>query len=278
MKVATETELERLAPLDSVQLEDGPRWRITVRCPRCQAVMHLLSQEKPSAIARGIAAGLMRRVVGTPLCDTCSDRLEAEEEQRETAEKFRDRLSASQLPRALHGFEFREMIVTDGRKPAIEAARAWASESEAKGLCLFGGVGAGKTRCAATATWQRLKRAHVTWVSMPILIAQLGAAFSDAARREAIGVLTGTGALVLDDLDKIKPSEWAVTQVFAALDKRIQAGAPLLVTTNKTPTQLGEQFGEPVMSRIVGYCRVLELPGRDMRLQLPVDGKEKGDE
>jgi len=111
---------------------------------------------------------------------------------------------------------------------------------------------------------------------MPILIAQLGAAFSDAARREAIGVLTGTGALVLDDLDKIKPSEWAVTQVFAALDKRIQAGSPLLVTTNKTPTQLGEQFGEPVMSRIVGYCRVFELPGRDMRLQLPVDEKEKG--
>lgn len=616
MKGLTTAVLERLdteAPLSTVQGEEGPLWRITTSCISCQETLHLDSEEKPDDIGRALAGGLLRRIMPGVMCDRCCTEAEAEEERRETAERFGERLAASQMPNALRGFEFKQMIADGGRADVIAAARAWASESDPGGLAFFGGVGAGKaqpldaavltptgwttmgdiavgdcvigvdgqptevvgvfpqgvrmiyrvemsdgavtecdgdhlwqvrrhdrsepevhsadelrsfglrrenhvheqwcweiptvgyvefdstaqlplkpyalglllgdgylrrtnvcfstadsqlvqalelgvpegvsvrhlggydyslttergqcnpvldalrelgldgthagtkfipreylfapaaaradllrglldteghvyegkptveyttvspwlaehvqslvrslggrtrirtkqtshrlayrlnismpcgfapfalrrkleayparsrsavaprfissiepvgereaqcisvaaedglyvtddfivthnTRLAATAAFQRLRRHPLTWVSMPILLAQLGAAFSDSARREAISVLTGAGALVLDDLDKVNPSEWARNQVFAAIDKRVQAGTPLLITTNLPPAALGEKFGEPVMSRIVGYCRTLELPGRDQRMRFNVDGTEK---
>lgn len=277
MKVATEEALDAAAPMSTVQGEDGPLWRVTAKCQNCHEELHLDCEEKPGDVARAIAGQLAPRLIAGVMCDRCLAESEAAEERSQTQAAIRERRANSQLPAALHGFEFAQMVTEGGRAEAINAARTWAAESDSKGLCLFGGVGAGKTRLAATAAFLRLQRWPLVWVSMPILLAQLGAAFSDSARREAIQVLTGKGALVLDDLDKISPSEWARNQLFAAIDKRVQAGAPLLITTNLPPSSLGEKFGEPVMSRIVGYCRTLELPGRDQRLRFNYDGSEELD-
>ncbi len=264
-------QLDRAAPVEEV---DGG-YRITARCRSCQVEMHLESEEEPTLLARAIAAGAMPRVVGGLVCTLCSDEMEATAERAESEEKRRERLTWSNLPVPMHGFEFREMVTGENRDEAINAARDWASDEKPRGLVIFGDVGTGKTRLAATAAWQRLRRWNVRWVSVPVLLAQLGAAFDDKARKEAISVLTGKGALILDDLDKVNPSEWAVNQIFAALDTRIQAGAPLLITTNEPPSGLGAKFGEPVMSRVAEQ-RVLKLPGQDMRLQLDVDTKKKG--
>lgn len=274
MKIATLEELDRVVPVQEVVGEAGKVYRITAICRSCKVEMHLESDEVPNELARAIAAGLMPRMVGGLLCQECCDRIEAEAEVAETAQKVRERVTESNLPQALHNFEFREMVTVEGRAEVIDAVRTWASEENPRGICIFGEVGTGKTRLAATAAWQRLRRWNVKWVSMPILLAQLGAAFNDKARREAISVLTGRGALILDDLDKVNPSEWAKNQLFSALDTRIQAGAPLLITTNEPPSGLGDKFGGPVMSR-VAELRVLEFPGQDMRLALNVDEKGK---
>jgi DNA replication protein DnaC len=90
--------------------------------------------------------------------------------------------------------------------------------------------------------------------------------FTDEGRAEAVRVLTGAGAVVLDDLDKCRPTDYGREQLFAAVDAREQAEAPLLVTTNLTPSEIGEQFGDALMSRLAGYCRVVEVGGDDQRL------------
>jgi DNA replication protein DnaC len=267
VKIATLEELDRLVPLETVQSENGPVWQINTKCRSCQVEIKLRSDLKPNGIARAIAAGRAPRIVNGLMCDECEAREEEREARENHAAALRERLSASNLPKALHGFYFNEMLPEEGRKYVVDQVRKWAEIERPGGMCLWGDVGTGKTRLAATAAWSRLQQWDVRWVSMPVLIAQLGAAFNDKARKEAISVLAGKGALILDDLDKINPSEWAINQVFAAIDTRLQAGAALLITTNLPPTQIGDKFGDAVMSRVAGLD-VFELPGRDNRLSL----------
>lgn len=283
---ALERSLEKAMPIEEIDGPDGTIFRARSKCTACKGEVILETTEeeggKPGLYSRAVAAGVIRRLPGTFICEGCAVELEAEEERSKFEEKLRERVSLSNLDEALRGFEFSQMKAADGRGLTIGAARDWASEEfpDPRGLCLFGNKGAGKTRLAATATWQRLRSYHVTWISWPVLLAELGAAFNDSARQKAISVLTGKGALVLDDIardEKEKVSDWAKTQLFAAIDRRIQAGAPLLITTNLQPSAIGEVLGEAIMSRVVGYSRVLELPGQDMRLNFNFDGTPKGE-
>lgn len=108
-------------------------------------------------------------------------------------------------------------------------------------------------------------------VSVPFLFARLGLAFSDDARQEALNALAATDALVLDDIDKTRPTEYAAEQLFCAIDTRVTAGAGLLVTTNLAPSALAERFpdpyGEAIVSRLVGHCETFALEGGDRRLE-----------
>jgi DNA replication protein DnaC len=294
-----ERKLDQMVPIEEVEVEDtlvwsgnlddgpvvsqritGTVWALKSQCSSCRADMVLLCEERPGLKARAVAAGVVRRRRLGTMCEKCILDVETAEERRETEEKLRERVSASELPKAMQGFEFSDMRTEGGRDLAIAAAREWALEEEPdpRGVCIFGDKGTGKTRLAATAMWQRLRQRHVTWVSWPILLAQLGAAFNDDARQQAISVLTGKGALVLDDIaqeEGEKVSDWARRQIFAAVDRRMQVGSPILITTNLGPAAIGEVLGEKMMSRIVGYCRVVELPGDDMRLRFTFDGSRE---
>jgi DNA replication protein DnaC len=77
--------------------------------------------------------------------------------------------------------------------------------------------------------------------------------------------------VILDDLDKARPSAFAAEQVFNAVDLCITHGSPLLVTTNLTPSQLATHWpaphGEAIASRLAGFCELHELTGPDRRLE-----------
>lgn len=202
-------------------------------------------------------------------CDECVDRLDAADARAEADAAHRRRIAASGLPADLAGTTF-DSLDRGGDTRPVTAARQWADGS-LRGLFLCGPIGVGKTTLAAAATNQRLRDRGVRWALVPSLVAQ---SFGDQrAKEQAAAVLTGTGALVLDDLDKVKAGEWVAAQLFAAIDSRITAGAPLLVTTNKNVGEIAEkfggEFGDAIASRLVGYCGadgMLEMRGPDRRL------------
>lgn len=251
--------------LSQVDVDGDPVWEARPRCTSCQVEIVLRSHEEPNRIALGLSTRMV--------CEACETAIEAEEEATKTKQRMRERLSRSELPADLQGFFWNEMVGNEGRKFVVDRLREWAGTThpEPRAIYLYGHNGRGKTRLSATACWARLQNWDTRWVSMSVLLAKLGAAFSDAARRDAIRVLTGKGALVIDDFDKTSPSEWAATQMFAAIDTRISAGAPLLISSNLRPDRLGEKFkgeiGASIMSRVSGM-QVLELPGQDARLTL----------
>ncbi len=138
-------------------------------------------------------------------------------------------------------------------------------------LLITGPVGVGKTWIAAAAAWARLELAPLHWFSTPLLFARLGTGLGTPQRDEALEVLSGTTALVMDDLDKVRPTEYAAEQVFLAIDNHINEGAALLVTTNLTLSALAEKFPEPfgeaIASRLAGHCETFALEGVDRRLE-----------
>lgn len=191
-----------------------------------------------------------------PKCADCQ-----EHEQAERAKRLQTRIDRSELPGPLLGLSINDAI----QGAATDAAWKWA-HGELPGLCLTGPVGVGKTWLAAAATWHRLQTYGVRWVSAARLMAQLRSGFNSKAKAKADEIITGAGAIVLDDLDKVSPTDYAREVIFAAIDGRVEEGAPVLVTTNKSMSEIGEQLGDPVMSRLAGYTRVVKMQGEDRRI------------
>jgi DNA replication protein DnaC len=91
------------------------------------------------------------------------------------------------------------------------------------------------------------------------------AGFGTDEKAQANRILTGASPLVLDDLDKVGTNATVRSLLYLAIDNRIEAGSPLLVTTNLKPDQLAETFGEAISSRLRGDCEVHVLAGADRR-------------
>jgi DNA replication protein DnaC len=262
------------------------------RCPGCDGTVEVVIP-KGSAM---VTARLMHAF--SVMCTACAEADDAREMERERLRIRERNISNCQMPPELRRLSFDSYDTSrKGAANALAAARAWSlGQHERRGIMLCGPVGVGKTRLAATAAWaamgefQRKRRRRdgatlvpgvgVRWVNVADLIVKLGAAFGDKDRAEALRILTGRGGIVLDDLDKINPSQFVLSHLYTAIDGRMQHAAPMFVTTNLFPDQLREKLArrmgredaeerrviaESIVSRLTGYCTVHGITGPDGR-------------
>jgi DNA replication protein DnaC len=226
----------------------------------CKGTLHIEDQSGP---------------IWTIVCDRC--RFEAGLPARDAdpsvmgrAEIARaaSRRDASGIPLQLRGLNFD--AITNGNRPeVVTAARAWAA-GELHGLLLTGPVGVGKTWTAAAAAWAWAECGPLRWFFVPNLFTRLSLEFGDPMRAEALKALAApdpTQALVLDDLDKVRGTPAAIEHLLTAIDDRVTAGAPLLITTNLELSALADRYGEAIVSRLVGYCDAYGLKGHDRRTE-----------
>jgi len=252
----------------------GQGWQLRTKCRWCQAEVVLdapgvieeggeeIVLDEPSPLALRIARSLIS-------CDLCASEQERNEEAAEAHRTFRTRLGRSGLPGDLQGLEWGAMDRSGRRRDPIAAARAWAISDHGR-FFLFGPVGTGKTRLAATAAWTRLQeRGDALWLSVPVLFQWAFYPASSPERQQAQRALASTVPLILDDLGKEKPGDWARQILFGAIDIRLQAGVPMLITSNYDPDQIAERLGPAIASRLQEFHQ-FELPGEDRR-QPPED-------
>lgn len=122
---------------------------------------------------------------------------------------------------------------SDLHQTAKDAVVEWCSGAGNRWCFLHGPVGTGKTHlaCAAVAALVGGKvYARYEWV--PELIDYLRIHQVDGLYEERIAQLRAVEALVLDDLNAVKQTEWAEGEVLKLIDWRYRERAPLLVTTN----------------------------------------------
>jgi DNA replication protein DnaC len=263
---------------DFMRRGEGPEKRVRGSRPCSGCGVTLKVDFKGPADSLGVRLARARLdTAEEALCEKCGEDQEAAEraaeEQERTVALFRRRLDASGIPERWQSLTFDRLDQDAERAEAITAATEWGRGQRKRGVLLHGEVGRGKTVIAAAAAVERCAVGNVRWLSVADLLLDLRMPFDTieyvrAMRR--IDATKGRAALVLDDLDKLKPTEHALQPIYVAINGWIEAGLPMLVTLNRDVNMLsgwmGETFGPPIASRLSGYCDVIEVRGRDRRL------------
>jgi DNA replication protein DnaC len=155
------------------------------------------------------------------------------------------------------------------RQPdAYELAQAFAVQLEGT-LALYGSYGTGKTHLlAAIANAVTAAGRTCRFASLVSLFdalqerIQQGQDYHDLLR-QAIGA----PLLVLDDLDKLKPSEFREETLYKLLNGRTTAGLPLALSANSAPDELVRWIGAAGRSRLMDRLIPVPMNGPDYRLE-----------
>jgi DNA replication protein DnaC len=269
-----------------VELEDGV-YGLKLRCRCCsvEAVHRLEFEDDAGQVIRNRLSAIEVWIAQRWCCEACGLKETEALERSKRSDAARRRIQEAGIPGALAAEVSWKTMLEGGATPdetvrrtrAIEVCRLWSEKPEpGHAILLYGDTGTGKTRLAATAAMARLQHSPIVWVSVAVLMAQLSAAWGDDDRKAALKVLTGKGPVVLDDLDKVNPTQSQIGHVFTALDRRVQAKQrALIITTNRKPSELEKIIGDVNVSRILELCGtqgLLPFPGPDRRLELGEHG------
>jgi DNA replication protein DnaC len=246
----------------------------TVKCLSCDTDIPLRFRGHSDSLGVRVTRAALKK--GT-LCEECVDREDRETMDRELGERAAEmrarRIEGSGVPTRWQAVTFDRVERDELRAPAVDAAIKWAEAEKPAGLLLWGAVGRGKTVIAAAAAMGRLHRRRLRWLSVAQLLTDLRGGFDSPSYQAAlrrIDPASTDAALVLDDLDKVPATAHQLQPLYVAINGWLERPLPLLVTMNRSPDELaawaGESFGDALASRLCGYCEVVEVKGRDRRV------------
>ena len=136
-------------------------------------------------------------------------------------------------------------------------------------LAFYGAYGTGKTHLlAAIANAVSAAGRTCRFASTTLLFGAIqerigqGLDYLDLYRRAISAPL-----LLLDDLDKLKPSEFREETLYTILNGRTVAGLPLAITSNRPPDELAPWVGGAGCSRLMAGLIPVPMQGPDYRLE-----------
>lgn len=257
------------------------------RCPFCGRLVPTLTD-------------MLRDATGRANIDDFCDCLEAEKaaeeaEKRRNDEKaarnaekkraaIRARIEASGLPTAL--LEAKMSLFeqdTPQRRKAYAEAIAFAKgitgrDMFAPWLYIAGNVGTGKTFLAACLAADLMRRGvKVLWTRAADMLQAIRQTYNPGARESDADVMAryaGAELIVIDDLGKEKPTDWATERIYNLLDYRYNRNLPVLITSNygardlrqrMTPPEDDGMTAEAIVDRIRERCRLAILDGSSRR-------------
>lgn len=89
----------------------------------------------------------------------------------------------------------------------------------------------------------------------------------DTLLRTAYELIFNVDLLIIDDLGTEMVNNFTQTETFNIINSRLLNDKPTIVSTNLTPIEISQVYGERLGSRILGHYDVLFFTGTDIRLQ-----------
>lgn len=148
---------------------------------------------------------------------------------------------------------------------------------QGRNLYICGGVGIGKTylSCAVVKAWVEAGR-PAKFISSMGLLSALKSTYSGEGREAEVMSRYGLcRLLVVDDLGKESPTEWALSKLFELVDMRYNDSLPTIITTQYKPAELVRHLGrggnletaKAIVSRLQFRAEVVTLSGGDRRMR-----------
>ena len=209
---------------------------------------------------------------------------EEEERQRKEVERL---LKLSGLGKRFERRTFENVEETPQNKAAVEAARYYAEhfdeirDLDAKnGLFFVGAPGTGKTHLAAAITNKLIQEGtSVICMTMIDLLNRIRSTYRTTGADESavLGIYKSVSLLVIDDIGKEVPTEWALSTIYNIINGRYEAGKPIIATTNysaeallrrMTPKETGDDLtARATLDRIFETCKPIAMPGESWRMK-----------
>jgi len=160
--------------------------------------------------------------------------------------------------------------------------------ADGKSVYLYGDNGRGKTykacriakaylvRNTYKAMGRMMCRKTCTFVTAQELFSRLKQSWErwDQTEEDVFQRWAGIDLLVLDDLGKGVPTEWAAENVFRLIDSRWSNNRPMVITSQYSITQLADTYDRAsdetmaaLISRLRGWCVESVVGGEDRRVQ-----------
>ena len=224
---------------------DGPR-----ACERCGSPLEAFVLELPM--------GLGPRTFASRC--TCEEQRRAGEARERAMAAHRERVRAllrqSGIGRRHEGASFESFVTTPATAAVVGVCRAFvaAFPEDGRGLSLAGPAGTGKTHLAVAVTRALIDRGVSAVVAnVPMLLLTFRGTFSGdhpARFDQMLDLLCCCEHLVLDDLGRERPTEWARETLYLVVNARYQECLATSLTTNLSPVELRARLGEPILDRL----------------------------
>ena len=135
-----------------------------------------------------------------------------------------------------------------------------------QGLLLWGASGVGKTYTAmALIRWHIMRRNAVQRFTYTELLLKLRSCFNGGGNEQAvIKSLMDVPVLFIDDLAAGSLSDYSTMAVLNIIDGRIEQCRPTIITSNLSPENIEQVFGERLGSRLKTFL-ALKISGQDKR-------------
>lgn len=214
------------------------------------------------------------------------EKAEAEKAEKERAEAAERRarierlIGSSGLGRRFLSRTFDSFKVTEGNRIAAQNARSYAHKfatmtgKERNGFFIFGQKGTGKTHLAAAISNELMRQGvPVVFATMIDLLAKIKETFDSGGKAEAdlLRLYTQADLLIIDDLGKEQPTEWALTKIYQIINARYEDFRPVIVTSNYTLEELVERLTPRGGDRITADATIDRL--REMTYTLSMQGE-----
>lgn len=183
-------------------------------------------------------------------CEPCKQRAIAAAQQRDGAPRDQAgdperaaNLPSGRPPKDLSGIQQRDGV--GGLGDALAASGQWAEGAGPPWLVLVGPPGVGKSHLAEGAARAALARGErVRWETVPELLDRLRQFATDDGRADRnLAHLAATPYLILDDLDKLRPTDWALERLYVLVNARAWQERRTLITCNEGQSGLAARLG-----------------------------------